>query len=195
MLIQCPECKKMISDSAEKCPKCGHSMSQKEIEIEIEKKRIQNEKIEKNKKLSKKIIIVGIFIIIIASFIPRILPNKSGPEQASIEAIAEVIKDSLEKNEGYTVTVDKNTIIASIYSKGLADSIITLKKIGADENYEDWRDVKDSFINIERKMQDVCESYNRYDIDTMVNVLNDKNTDNVLLSVFNGTVIYDAMTK
>ena len=47
-LIKCPECKKKISDVAEKCPNCGKTITEADIGSAYE----QNKKWEKRKKIA-----------------------------------------------------------------------------------------------------------------------------------------------
>lgn len=57
-LIKCPECKKKISDVAEKCPNCGKTITEADIGNAYEKKR----KGKKRKKIA--IIIIAIIVVI-----------------------------------------------------------------------------------------------------------------------------------
>ena len=49
-LIKCPECKKKISDVAEKCPNCGKTITEADIVNAYENKRKREKRKQKRRK-------------------------------------------------------------------------------------------------------------------------------------------------
>lgn len=187
-LIPCPDCKKMISPSASQCPKCG-------CQITEEYKQKITEKQEKNKKINQKIIIGALIAFAAIAIVGNILGPKTTEKTVSIKTIANTIEEHLEEFDGCEIEIEDKTIIVSIWNDGIAESILTLKNIGADETNETWVKFKESFTNLEKKMEDVCKSNGRDDITIILNIVNDVNKDNSLMIISNGTVIYDVMNE
>lgn len=72
--INCPDCKKSISDSATVCPKCGRNITAEDVE--------RGKKINKNSQIAA-VAIVGVFLLLFAfcSF-----KGNSAPKDVSINA-------------------------------------------------------------------------------------------------------------
>ena len=64
-LIKCPECRKQVSDSADKCPKCGFDLSAYTLSPKI-KQPSQEASPEETKKMGKGCLIAAIVILVIA---------------------------------------------------------------------------------------------------------------------------------
>lgn len=62
-LINCPECKKEISDSAKSCPSCGYELKQSELRKEEKKVIVKSELAHKKKSILGGVVIIGIIII------------------------------------------------------------------------------------------------------------------------------------
>ena len=101
------------------------------------------------------------------------------------------------KNSGFSyVKVNGSTTLFTIElaQDGLADAIILYKISGYDEISSGWQtNVVDPII----LLCDGASSYIQYslgsDIPVEIHVLNDKNLDNILLAIYDGEVVYDAM--
>ena len=67
MLINCPECKKEVSDSAPSCPHCGYSLiSSNEAAVQVE---------SKSEKKTPTFLIIAVCAIFVAFFTPRFLAS------------------------------------------------------------------------------------------------------------------------
>jgi RNA polymerase subunit RPABC4/transcription elongation factor Spt4 len=82
-LISCPECKKRISDTAEKCPSCGYSITAEKI---VEIKQAETEKKQKAKQgcliMFVGLIGVPILIIIVIIIVGSSSKTNSTPQEA-----------------------------------------------------------------------------------------------------------------
>lgn len=84
-LIECPECKKMISETAETCPECGYVFSIYQKETNLKNRIFDN--VSKRIKINiPTIVTIAVVVIIIAIFI--ILSSIPQPIDASPEAIS-----------------------------------------------------------------------------------------------------------
>lgn len=80
-MFQCPDCKKLISENAETCPKCGRKVVPEDV-LKWEEAN------ERSKKAGKKIGIgVGIFIVALAVIGTVFGPSDSGKKTAPIQTI------------------------------------------------------------------------------------------------------------
>lgn len=185
-LIPCPDCKKMISPSTPQCPKCG-------CQITEEYKQKIAEKQEKNRRINKKIMIGMIIAFFAIAIIGNVIGPKTTKKSVSIQTIAEAIEKNLDGFDGCEIDTEDKTITVSIWNDGIAESVLTLKNIGADETNEMWVKFRDSFRNLEKSMEDICTSNGRDDINIILNVVNDANKDNTLMVISDGAIIYDVM--
>ena len=90
-----------------------------------------------------------------------------------------------------TVTYDEETdsYIVNVCQEGVA-SDLTAVRAGTLER-STWDQVVDTMVDDCNSMKSVVETA-ELDSNVMLNILNDQNRDNVLLSIINGTVIYNA---
>lgn len=189
-LFQCPDCKKPISENAENCPKCGRKIAPEDI-------MKWKEASERSKKTGKRVgLAVGLFIIAFAIIGTVFGPSSSGKKAASIQAIADSIEKTVDGFDGHEISTDKelNLITVDVWNDGLASSIATLKSSGLSDAAM-WNELKESFVKLCNSMVGVCKASGRDDISVALNIKNDINKDNTLLSVFNGVVVYDVMEE
>ena len=90
-----------------------------------------------------------------------------------------------------SVTYDEETdsYIVNVCQEGVA-SDLTAVRAGTLER-STWDQVVDTMVDDCNSMKGVVETA-ELDSNVMLNILNDQNRDNVLLSIINGTVIYNA---
>ncbi len=93
-LIKCPECKKKISDTVEKCPHCGYASK------DVDKEIIQTKEFKIDKKKIK-YIIIGIILLILVIICYKLMFPSNG--------LANKIANYLE-DEGYNCKLKKDGI-------------------------------------------------------------------------------------
>ena len=86
-LIVCPECKKLMSDSAVSCPHCGYKPSPEKI-AEIKKKNEQlNKELKSGCGLGCLIVIIIIIIVgLVNFFYPSSSPNNSASQETVVNS-------------------------------------------------------------------------------------------------------------
>ena len=70
-----------------------------------------------------------------------------------------------------------------------------MKNVGFDEDLDLWVDFQDLFIELYNGHRDTLDKLGFEDADLLLNVVNDLNHDNILLSIAFGEVIYDYMAE
>ena len=101
-LIKCPECKKKISDVAEKCPNCGKTITEADIGSAYE----QNKKWEKRKKIA--IIIISIIVVIAIGGSVTYYFVKQNEKRIEEQRKHEEKKKAEEKEEQKKIQEEKN---------------------------------------------------------------------------------------
>lgn len=104
-LIKCPECKKEISDTVSKCPKCGYDLK-KETNKQKKKQIIDNSKNKLSNLLEllkkyKKFIIIGIIVvilIILTTFIVNYINEKTYEKNKSDYPDVKTVRKDVEKD-------------------------------------------------------------------------------------------------
>lgn len=95
--------------------------------------------------------------------------------------------------ENYIIEWDEDVLIVSIWSDGVAEGAVLAKR-GDAECAASWNEVTANFEQMCKTTLEGAEN-NGLDISVEYRVLNDTNTDNILLAVYNGIVIYDAVEE
>lgn len=96
--------------------------------------------------------------------------------------------------DNYEVKYDKDSITINIWNDGIVQGIVLLKAGLGEESWQSsWDSIKQSAISsCSRWTEEIIEA--GIDNPTVIyNIVNDQNHDNVLLSVCNGTLIYDVL--
>lgn len=90
----------------------------------------------------------------------------------------------------HTTKWDGDTLVIDIWGDGLAMGAF-LAASGDADFLSSWNSMKDT---TEYMCDTICDAAdgNGLNIDVLVNILNETNLDNSLLSIYNGTTIYDA---
>lgn len=104
--------------------------------------------------------------------------------------IESFVKDNF---ENYNISCEENTITVSLWVDGLASNAM-LAASGNTEALEAWDTVVESTTTYSESTSETVDALGLDDIVVVVNVLNDQNTENALLSVINGVVIYDSVS-
>lgn len=107
-----------------------------------------------------------------------------------------LIGSSLDESIGsdnYTINYDKDGITVNAWLDGITQGAVLLKSgLGSDELQQSWDNMKSSTMNACSKWVDGLKESGVENPVVVYNVVNDVNHDNILLSVLNGVVIYDA---
>ena len=106
-----------------------------------------------------------------------------------IAATKDILSDSF--GENYKIDVSDNSLITiSIWADGIAYASVYAMD---DKGYrDDWNSLLNS---LQGMCKMVYEVYEPYGYSVAVNVLNDLNKENVLISYMNGVLIYDTVTE
>lgn len=94
--------------------------------------------------------------------------------------------------ENYKVEYDDNFINISVWRDNIAIGR-TMAKTGEKETLRAWESLVDNMTNLCDEMYGFCESAGRDDIIVTLNLLNDLNLENSLLTIVNGKVLYDSV--
>lgn len=115
--------------------------------------------------------------------------------EVSLDDLCDLIKNISEGNyESFDVFNDgENVITMNIWQDGLA---VTLWQ-AMDENDESikelWGTLKETMVDVCNATCELIDTAGRKDVTFLLNMLNDLNHENVLLSITDGIVIYDIM--
>ncbi len=119
--------------------------------------------------------------------------NKSEFSGVSIDTAIIFIESTLGKNfNNVKVYYDNGIIYVDILEDGIAASVLIALE-GDSDYLKSWNDLVDSQIRLADSVCNLAQSLGLKDVSVVVNVLNDMNVDNVLLTVMDGLVIYDAV--
>lgn len=114
-------------------------------------------------------------------------------EATSYDSFVAGLKETLQTSYGdhYTVEDDGKTLTISIWQDGVAKEAQYVID-GSSDSTTAWADLKDSLQNLSMTcfQQANSASPERH---VVLNVLNDQNTDHVLLSYLDGTCVYDVV--
>lgn len=183
-MFPCPDCKKIISENAERCPKCGRVINPDDVKKWQEDSKKSK---EKGKKLG---IIMGLFIIIITVigvFIPK---NKTVPINQVLSKIESTMDDFKDVNV-YISSEDDHIICVDVTIDGTANGIAALKLIGTSGNWESWDKLTDSFNNLSKIAKQSINEMGHKEMHVLYNIKNDKNADNIFYSSLDGTEVYN----
>lgn len=104
--------------------------------------------------------------------------------------------ESLLDDDGYSgvdVTREEATITINVWLDGLCMELTLAQQSGNDSYQETWDTVKANFVSLSESISELVDTVGYADVYVTINILNDLNHDNVLLSVFEGIVIFDVM--
>lgn len=114
---------------------------------------------------------------------------------ASYKAFAEAsfietFKDS------YEVKADPETKIltVNVWFEGLVQEL-SLAQMGKQEYIDAWANSKEGVRNTSEKLYNARNNYNLPDYHVSINILNNLNKDNTLLSTYDSIIIYDALNE
>lgn len=113
----------------------------------------------------------------------------------SLDALCATIESILD-GDGYSgvdVTHEEAAITVNVWLDGLCMELTLAQQSGNDSYQETWDTVKANFVSLSESISELVETVGYTDVYVTINILNDLNHGNVLLSVFEGIVIFDVM--
>lgn len=114
----------------------------------------------------------------------------------SLDALCVAIESVLDKNySGIDVTQDGESITVNLWVDGLCMELTLAEQSGNDNYKETWETAKANTVSLAKSICDLVDTSGYTDVFVTLNVLNDLNHDNVLLSIFEGIVIFDVMAQ
>ena len=130
------------------------------------------------------------------------LEKKTEPENNDIEPeiiykLTSVLMspnlDDIFGKDNYEIKYDNEGITLNIWNEGTVDGVVLIiNGLGNEHLQQSWDIIKSSVISSCSTWTQEIEKAGVKNPIVMFNVINDRNHDNVLLSVMNGVVIYDA---
>lgn len=112
------------------------------------------------------------------------------------DSFIELTKLSLDENfkDQYTIKRDKETVTVSVWQEGLTAAAVAAKSEGGD-TLDKWNEMKGNIQYMAKSNYELMETCGIEDGHLLLNVLNDQNKDNVLLSYMDGACLYDAVNE
>lgn len=123
---------------------------------------------------------------------------------ASNEVLVETMLAMIESDliqafgkDNYTISCDYDNKIVTldVWKEGVAAELTLIKLQGGDASDENWMFVKNSFVNVAKSICELIDNCGHEDFTLLLNIRNDANLENGLLSIFNTTIIYDVMEE
>lgn len=126
---------------------------------------------------------------------PTTAPQTNTPQNddvVEIDTLCGLIEITIKDNfEHYTITHDDSIITLNVWIDGLAMESGVTKATGGDTS--SWETVKNSMQGLAGSIRGLMDTCGRQDVLLSFNLLNDLNTDNILLSYANSVLFYDFM--
>ncbi len=123
------------------------------------------------------------------------IATPSTSSSAEIDVAVGLIESVLKENfENYTISHDDSIITVNVWEDGIAMGAV-LAAAGNEQYKTSWDELVENQKGLCKSMCDFVDTLGLDDVMVMVNVLNDGNKDNVLLSIAEGIVIYDSVNS
>ena len=118
--------------------------------------------------------------------------SKSTYDVENIELLMAASEIMLSKSFGknYSVSRKDNLVIINVWQDGMAAGVVGVQAGLVDK--KEWTDMTKS---IQSFAETIYEQFEPYGANVNVNVLNDMNTDNTLLTYLNGVKFYDILDQ
>ena len=121
--------------------------------------------------------------------------TKSTPSKSMNDIVAFVQQTLEDSYDNVTVSFEETTVVIDIVFSGLASSVQDVITVQSPELVNAWNQVIDSQTNLCGTVLNLIEASGYDDVDVLLNVRNDLNTENCLLIIFNKSVIYDVVNS
>lgn len=183
-MFPCPDCGKSISESAEKCSKCGRIISQ--TDIDTWKKQSAKSK-RKAKNIGLILIVIMAAIAIVEVLIPKNKPASLDKVFSSIESTMSDFKDV----DIYISAEDDHIICVDVTIDGTANGIAALKLIGSSGDWRSWDQLTSSSANLCKNIKQSVDDMGHNEMHVLYSIKNDENTENIFYSALDGSEIYN----
>lgn len=127
---------------------------------------------------------------------PESSASQNGNSSVSLDTLCVLIKSVLaDSYSGCEVTHNDESVIVNVWIDGLAAEL-TLAQLSETDSYkESWNTAKENTASLAGSICDLIDTSGRDDVYLIFNVLNDLNHENVLLTILESTVMYDAIEQ
>lgn len=104
---------------------------------------------------------------------------------------AKIVLNQYFDEEHYEIKKSNDSVITvSVWQEGVVQEA-TMAKLGNDKYLKDWEEIKEIFKGTSKDFSEAKTTMGLENYIVMLNLVNDENHDNMLLSYANGTLIYD----
>lgn len=115
----------------------------------------------------------------------------SSDKTLSIDALVIIMQGSLEESFDYAnVEGNEENIVISVAKEGLVKDATAAKLVG---NMDGWHTMKEAMKKYAASMYDLVQTCGHKDTNVMVYLLNDIDTDRIIVAYMNGYEIFDAI--
>lgn len=122
-------------------------------------------------------------------------PPSVAPSEISIDSLCSSIESKLSGYSGQTVTYDDTAITATIWQDGLANAVSITREVDNSALKETWASVIDTHIALSDEIREQIDSAGWEDVSFVLNIVSDLDSDEVLLSINDATVVYDVLAE
>ncbi|MGN0629263.1 MAG: hypothetical protein ACI4IW_06505 [Oscillospiraceae bacterium] len=131
---------------------------------------------------------------LIASPEPTQVTDTAEPTPVSAtEIMAQIEAAAKGQVDYFSIEGDETGITVSLAMNGIAEELLYASSLGYDETYEPWASNREALLNLYFLFEELIADNGREDIVLMVNLVNDTNYDNCLLSAYRGEIVYDEL--
>ncbi len=122
----------------------------------------------------------------------QIITPAPASQSSDISAYLYILEKSLQDNfgENYNISVDDRIITVNTWSPGVAMDLYAVLEGNADYKAS-WEYAKSSIQHMSKTFYNELSDQSSGEYHIVVNVLNDLNLDNIILTYFDGELIYD----
>lgn len=115
-------------------------------------------------------------------------------EEISIESLSDLIEIVLSQRfPNYDISNDDKTITVNIWMDGVAIELAAIQENGGDANDESWMALKEGIGAMSDSICELIDESGQEDVYFTLNLLNDQNLENTLLTMLDSVIIYDVL--
>jgi len=131
----------------------------------------------------------------VAQEAPAPVPASDTPtEEVSLDDLRETIEQVLSAGfDDYKVEAEDEFITVYIFYDGITEELALIQAAGGNADSPQWVELKNNFLSLSESIQNLIDASGREDVVLSLNLMNDVNRDNVLLTLLDSAVFYDAL--